>query len=207
MAGDRSSAVTSAANPVPYYPAMTGEEEAVARDAALELRMARPSSETRETVLRFVRGSAKGKFTREIWCLLGGTPQLVLEHLVSMEEEGELIATRWPRGYRWTVKAGKLKTPRFSSHFPTTRDAVRPIIRRVLEKTAGQPEASIRAALRQAYPFGARRWNPYKVWLDEIQVQRGLKPPPYRRREQRAALAEREALEDAGQALLFGGKS
>ena len=57
----------------------------------------------------------------------------------------------------------------------TWRDKARPIIAEVLEKTKGQDETAIRAALYQAYPFGPRRYHPYKAWLDEIRAQRGLK--------------------------------
>lgn len=55
------------------------------------------------------------------------------------------------------------------------RSYAAPIIRRVLADTAGRPEAEIRAALREAYPFGARRNHPYQIWLDEIAVQTGRK--------------------------------
>ena len=57
------------------------------------------------------------------------------------------------------------------------RDRCRPVIARVLKATAGKPEKEIRAALREAYPFGERAMHPYKVWLDEIKRQRKLKPP------------------------------
>jgi hypothetical protein len=53
------------------------------------------------------------------------------------------------------------------------RDRARPIIAEVLRATAGQDEAAVRQALRDAYPFGARELHPYKVWLDEIKRQRG----------------------------------
>lgn len=60
------------------------------------------------------------------------------------------------------------------------RDRARPIVKRALEETAGKPEKEIRAALLAAYPFGARQYHPYKIWLDEIRRQRGTKPahPP-----------------------------
>lgn len=57
------------------------------------------------------------------------------------------------------------------------RDHARPIIHSALEATKGKPEKDIRAALRAAYPYGVRRHWPYKIWLDEIQRQRGTKPP------------------------------
>jgi hypothetical protein len=30
----------------------------------------------------------------------------------------------------------------------------------------------IRKALTDSYPFGPRQYHPYKVWLDEIKIQR-----------------------------------
>lgn len=53
------------------------------------------------------------------------------------------------------------------------RDYARPIVKQVLEDTAGQDEKVIRKALKDAYPFGERKYHPYKIWLDEIKVQRG----------------------------------
>lgn len=54
----------------------------------------------------------------------------------------------------------------------TWRSVARPIIARVLFETQGQDERAIRRALREAYPFGERRFWPYKCWLDEIARQR-----------------------------------
>lgn len=55
------------------------------------------------------------------------------------------------------------------------RAKAREIVNRVLHETQGQDEATVRRALRDAYPFGPRRYWPYKVWLDEVQRQRGTK--------------------------------
>jgi hypothetical protein len=52
------------------------------------------------------------------------------------------------------------------------RDAARPIIARVLTETEGLPEKDIRKQLFDAYPFGMRKYHPYKTWLDEISRQR-----------------------------------
>lgn len=52
------------------------------------------------------------------------------------------------------------------------RRAATPIIDRVLRETSGKPEKEIRAALRQAYPFGPTSHHPYKIWLNEIKRQR-----------------------------------
>ena len=50
-----------------------------------------------------------------------------------------------------------------------------PIIARVLAETAGKSPEEIREALRAAYPFGVRRYHPYRIWCDEVRVQTGLK--------------------------------
>lgn len=60
------------------------------------------------------------------------------------------------------------------------RDRAGPIIARVLKETRGKSEKEIRAALREAYPFGERKYHPYKIWLDEIKRQRdGGQVPRY----------------------------
>ena len=53
----------------------------------------------------------------------------------------------------------------------TWRDSARPIIAKVLSDNIGKTDKEIRKALKDAYPFGARQYHPYKVWLDEIKVQ------------------------------------
>jgi hypothetical protein len=58
----------------------------------------------------------------------------------------------------------------------TWRDTAAPIIRAVLAEHAGEPEAAIRKALREAYPWYERKYHPYKIWLSEIAIQRGRKP-------------------------------
>lgn len=52
------------------------------------------------------------------------------------------------------------------------RDKSRPIIGQILHDLEGRPEKEIRKALFDAYPFGMRRYHPYKIWLDEIRRQR-----------------------------------
>lgn len=54
------------------------------------------------------------------------------------------------------------------------RDSARPIIKEVLEKHHDN-EGALKRALFDAYPFGERKYHPYKIWLDEIKVQRGFK--------------------------------
>lgn len=55
------------------------------------------------------------------------------------------------------------------------RDKARPIIARVPQETWGKDEATVRRALLEAYPFGQRSMHPYKIWLDEIKVQRKVR--------------------------------
>jgi hypothetical protein len=55
------------------------------------------------------------------------------------------------------------------------RKIATPIIAKVLIETVGKEEAVIRKALKDAYPFGERSYHPYKIWLDEVQKQRGIK--------------------------------
>ena len=64
------------------------------------------------------------------------------------------------------------------------RSKAAPIIERVLKETSGRDEKEIRAALSSAYPFGQRANHPYKIWLDEIKRQRGLKTGNARLRKQ-----------------------
>lgn len=54
------------------------------------------------------------------------------------------------------------------------RNIAAPIIENVLRTYEGEDEKVIKKALRDAYPFGPRRYFPYKCWLDEIRRQRGI---------------------------------
>lgn len=49
-----------------------------------------------------------------------------------------------------------------------------PVIAAVLEATKGMPEAAIKRALREAYPFGERKYHPYRMYLKECRHQRKL---------------------------------
>jgi len=55
----------------------------------------------------------------------------------------------------------------------TTRDMCRPIIAQLLEANKGKTEKEIRKALRDGFPWPPRKYHPYKIWLDEINVQMG----------------------------------
>jgi hypothetical protein len=52
------------------------------------------------------------------------------------------------------------------------RDKASPVIAEILAR----PSLTIfeqNAELSKAYPFGERKYHPYKIWLDEIRRQRG----------------------------------
>jgi hypothetical protein len=58
------------------------------------------------------------------------------------------------------------------------RDRAAPIIARVIAANAGKDESAIRFALRDAYPFGAYKYQQYRVWQEEITRQLGAAPQP-----------------------------
>lgn len=57
----------------------------------------------------------------------------------------------------------------------TWREHCRPIITKVLVDNKGKSEREIRKALRDSYPYGQRAMHPYKIWCDEIKIQRNFK--------------------------------
>lgn len=57
----------------------------------------------------------------------------------------------------------------------TWRENCRPIIAKVLADNKGKTEKEIKKALRDSYPYGERARHPYKIWCDEIKVQRNQK--------------------------------
>jgi hypothetical protein len=59
----------------------------------------------------------------------------------------------------------------------TWRDSARPRIAKVIEEVGTEDMKALRKALFEAYPYGERRYWPYKVWCDEIRTQLGLKRP------------------------------
>jgi len=55
------------------------------------------------------------------------------------------------------------------------------VIWAVINDHRGADERTIRLALRRAYPFGERRYWPYKVWCEEVdRALRRLFPPEAR---------------------------
>lgn len=57
----------------------------------------------------------------------------------------------------------------------TWREKFSPIIARVIAENRDKPLSEQRKALRAAFPAGERKYHPYKIWLDEINVQLGRK--------------------------------
>ena len=55
------------------------------------------------------------------------------------------------------------------------RQSASPIIAKVIREHGTEDMKALRAALRDAYPFGERAYWPYKVWCDEVRAQLGLK--------------------------------
>lgn len=56
------------------------------------------------------------------------------------------------------------------------RNKATEVIKAVIAEVGTDDEKALRSALRTAYPFGEKRYHPYKIWLDEIAVQLGKKP-------------------------------
>jgi len=57
----------------------------------------------------------------------------------------------------------------------TWRDKARPIIASIIAENPNLPEKELRRKLRAAFPWGPKEYHPYKIWLDEINVQLGKK--------------------------------
>lgn len=60
------------------------------------------------------------------------------------------------------------------------RDFAAPIIEEVIRCCGyhrGQCDLRfVRKAISATYPFGERKYHPYKIWCDEVRRQLGLKP-------------------------------
>jgi len=51
------------------------------------------------------------------------------------------------------------------------RDRSAPIIADVIRRVGREDMRALRCALREAYPFGKRRYHPYSVWCSEVRRQ------------------------------------
>jgi hypothetical protein len=56
----------------------------------------------------------------------------------------------------------------------TWRTHARTVIAEVI-KECGRDDPSLKMKLRAAYPFGERRYFPYKVWCDEVRKTLGVR--------------------------------
>lgn len=57
----------------------------------------------------------------------------------------------------------------------TWREIHRPRIRAIIEKVGTHDKKALKNALFEAWEYGERKYHPYKIWLDEIRQQLGLK--------------------------------
>lgn len=62
------------------------------------------------------------------------------------------------------------------------RSRARSIIADVIHRVGTSDPKALRAALREAYPFGERKNHPYKIWCHEVRLQLGLVKVPDRTR-------------------------
>ena len=53
------------------------------------------------------------------------------------------------------------------------RNIAAPIIAEVIERVGRENEKALKTALREAYPWGQRKYHPYKIWCSEIRIQLG----------------------------------
>jgi len=53
----------------------------------------------------------------------------------------------------------------------TWREHCSPIIRRIILEVGTEDMKKLRKVLRDSYPYGEKKFWPYKVWLSEIRKQ------------------------------------
>lgn len=63
----------------------------------------------------------------------------------------------------------------WSDAMASWRDSARPKIAAVIREVGRDDIKALRKALRDAYPYGERKYHPYKIWCDEIHRQLGTK--------------------------------
>jgi hypothetical protein len=51
------------------------------------------------------------------------------------------------------------------------RNCAHKVIAEVIAEVGTGDKKALRKALKDAYPFGLRKYHPYKIWCDEIQKQ------------------------------------
>lgn len=55
----------------------------------------------------------------------------------------------------------------------TWRDRAATVISDVIRKNPGMEQKELRKLISAAYPFGERKYHPYKIWCDEVNRQLG----------------------------------
>lgn len=60
------------------------------------------------------------------------------------------------------------------------RDQAQAVIREVVAENPGSTGAELRALLNARYPFGERRYYPYRIWCQEVAIACGTRPRPER---------------------------
>lgn len=63
---------------------------------------------------------------------------------------------------------------RMTANKPTSsswRNHSRDVIRATIATHKGEDHGAVRAAIKASYPFGQRKYTPYKIWLEEIRLQ------------------------------------
>lgn len=63
----------------------------------------------------------------------------------------------------------------------TWRELAAPLIAHVIADTPSRDLTALRPKLRAAYPWGERKYHPYKIWCAEIRRQLGIPTPRTRR--------------------------
>jgi hypothetical protein len=53
----------------------------------------------------------------------------------------------------------------------TWREIAAPIVGRVIEEVGCSDMVALRRHMKEAYPFGERKYWPYKVWCSEVRRQ------------------------------------
>lgn len=79
----------------------------------------------------------------------------------------------------------------------TWRDSFRPLIARIIHEVGTDNMPKLRKALRYEFPIRPRKYYPYKIWLDEIQIQLGptkAKKRAKKTRQEMLAAGQRELL-------------
>ena len=58
----------------------------------------------------------------------------------------------------------------------TWRDKAATVISDVIRQNPGMEQKELRKLISAAYPFGERKYHPYKIWCDEVNRQLGPQP-------------------------------